>query len=89
MGFSAALFDQARMLHKNDRTNFSVFQHPIYEITGKTLGMVGGSGTIGTAVADVALSVRIIYYVYLNLKSTLFFKASAQNFILIVNLSLG
>jgi len=56
MSFSAALFDQARMLHRNDRTNFSVFQHPIYEITGKTLGMVGGSGTIGTAVADVALS---------------------------------
>lgn len=74
MGFSAALFDQARMLHKNDRTNFSVFQHPIYEITGKTLGMVGGSGTIGTAVADVALSVRIIYYVYLNLNRLYFLR---------------
>jgi glycerate dehydrogenase len=55
MNFGAAIFDQARMLQNNDRRNFKVFQHPIYEITGKTLGMVGGSGTIGTCVADVAL----------------------------------
>ncbi len=55
MNFGAAIFDQARMLHKNDRKNFTVFQHPIYEITGKTLGMIGGSGTIGTCVADVAI----------------------------------
>lgn len=56
MSFSAAMFDQARMLHKNNRSNFTDhFQHPIYEITGKTLGMVGGSGTIGTCVADVAI----------------------------------
>ena len=55
MNFSAAIFDQARMLHNNDRRNFAVFQHPIYEITGKTLGMIGGSGIIGTCVADVAL----------------------------------
>lgn len=55
LNFGAAIFDQARMLHNQDRTNFKVFQHPIYEITGKTLGMIGGSGTIGTCVADVAL----------------------------------
>jgi glycerate dehydrogenase len=56
LSFSAAMFDQARMLHNNDRRNFySFFQHPIYEVTGKTLGMIGGSGTIGTAVADVAI----------------------------------
>ena len=55
MNFGAAMFDQARMLHNNDRRNFTVFQHPMYEITGKTLGMIGGSGTIGTCVADVAL----------------------------------
>lgn len=55
MNFGAAIFDQAKMLHNNDRKNFTVFQHPIYEITGKTLGMIGGSGTIGTCVADVAL----------------------------------
>jgi len=55
MSFSAALFQQAKMLHDGDRTNFSVFQHPIYEITGKTLGLIGGSGTIGTSVVDVAI----------------------------------
>ena len=57
MNFSAAIFDQARMLYKeqNKKTNFKVFQHPIYEITDKTLGLIGGSGTIGTNVMDVAI----------------------------------
>lgn len=57
MNYGAAMFDQARMLYRDgDRKNFTDrFQHPIYEISGKTLGMIGGSGTIGTAVADVAL----------------------------------
>lgn len=55
MNFGAAMFDQARMLHNGDRRNFTVFQHPIYEITGKTLGLIGGSGTIGTCVIDVAI----------------------------------
>lgn len=56
MNFSAAIFPQAKMLHNGDQSNFRVFQHPIYEITGKVLGLIGGSGTIGTAVADVALA---------------------------------
>ena len=55
MNFGAAIFDQARMLCNGDRRNFAVFQHPIYEITGKTLGLIGGSGTIGTCVIDVAI----------------------------------
>mmetsp|Transcript_5896 Transcript_5896/g.9348 ORF Transcript_5896/g.9348 Transcript_5896/m.9348 type:complete len:215 (-) Transcript_5896:243-887(-) len=55
MNFSAAIFQQAEMLHRGDQKNFHVFQHPIYEITGKKLGLIGGSGTIGTAVVDVAL----------------------------------
>lgn len=55
MNFGAAMFEQARMLHRGDRSNFRVFRPAIYEIQGKTLGMVGGSGTIGTCVADVAL----------------------------------
>ena len=55
MNFSAAIFPQAKMLHDGDQSNFKVFQHPIYEITGKKLGLIGGSGTIGTAVIDVAL----------------------------------
>lgn len=55
MSFSAALFAQAKKLNDGDRSNFRVFSHPIYEITGKRLGLIGGSGTIGTAVMDVAL----------------------------------
>ena len=56
MNFSAAMFDQARMLYKEqNRSNFKVFQHPIYEITDKVLGLIGGSGTIGTNVMDVAI----------------------------------
>lgn len=55
MNFGAAIFDQARALHQGDRRNFTVFRHPIYEITGKTLGLIGGSGTIGTCVIDVAI----------------------------------
>ena len=55
MNFGAAIFDQARDLHNGDRRNFTVFQHPIYEITGKTLGLIGGSGTIGTCVIDIAI----------------------------------
>lgn len=57
MNFSAAIFSQARMLYSDQNTiNFKVFQHPIYEINNKILGLVGGSGTIGTAVTDVALA---------------------------------
>ncbi|KAL7513089.1 hypothetical protein ACHAXN_010341 [Cyclotella atomus] len=55
MNFSAAIFPQAKMLHEGNQSNFRVFQHPIYEITSKKLGLIGGSGTIGTAVMDVAL----------------------------------
>jgi glycerate dehydrogenase len=56
MNFSAAMFDQARMIYKEqNKSNFKVFQHPIYEITNKTLGLIGGSGTIGTNVMDVAI----------------------------------
>jgi glycerate dehydrogenase len=59
MSFSAALFSQARILYTSDnknQINFRVFQHPIYEINDKVLGLVGGSGNIGTAVTDVALA---------------------------------
>ena len=55
MNFSAAIFQQAKMLHDGNQSNFRVFQHPIYEITHKKIGLIGGSGTIGTAVIDVAL----------------------------------
>merc|ERR1719410_437069 len=55
MNFSAAMFDQAKMLFEKNHKNFYVFQHPISEINGKTLGLIGGAGTIGTAVADVAI----------------------------------
>jgi glycerate dehydrogenase len=56
MNFSAAIFQQAKKLHDGDQSNFHVFQHQIHEITGKVLGLIGGSGTIGQAVTDVALA---------------------------------
>ena len=64
MNFSAAIFHQARMLRDGDRSNFTVFQHPIREISGKTLGLIGGSGTIGTAVIDVALPLGMHVRIY-------------------------
>lgn len=51
-----AIFEQAKLLQSGDRRNFyGAFSHPIYEITGKTLGLIGGSGTIGRCVCDVAI----------------------------------
>lgn len=67
MNFSAAIFPQAKMLHEGNQQNFHVFQHPIYEITGKKLGMIGGSGTIGTAVTDVAIALGM--YVLISSRS--------------------
>jgi len=56
MNFSAAIFPHARMLYEGNQINFKVFQHPIYEIHSKTIGLIGGSGTIGKAVTEVALA---------------------------------
>ncbi len=56
MNFAMNLFEQQRMLQNNDRSNFNgPFTLPLIELNGKTLGLVGGSGRIGTKVAEIAL----------------------------------
>lgn len=56
MNFAMNLFEQQAMLQRIDRSNFTgPFTLPLMELSGKTLGLVGGSGRIGTRVADIAL----------------------------------
>ena len=57
MNFSVSMFDQQRMLWEDNRANFTgPFTLPLTEINGKTLGLVGGAGRIGTTVAEIALA---------------------------------
>lgn len=57
MNLSVSMFDQQRMLLEGNRANFTgPFTLPLMEINGKTLGLVGGAGRIGSKVADIALA---------------------------------
>jgi glycerate dehydrogenase len=57
MNFSVSMFQQQRMLWNDDRSNFTgPFTLPLREINGKTLGLVGGAGRIGTKVAQIGLA---------------------------------
>jgi glycerate dehydrogenase len=57
MNLSVSMFDQQRMLLRGDRSNFmGPFTLPLMEINGKTLGLVGGAGRIGSKVADIGLA---------------------------------
>jgi glycerate dehydrogenase len=57
MNFSVSMFQQQAMLLNNDRANFTgPFTLPLREINGKTLGLVGGAGRIGTKVAEIGLA---------------------------------
>mmetsp|Transcript_153837 Transcript_153837/g.294956 ORF Transcript_153837/g.294956 Transcript_153837/m.294956 type:complete len:372 (-) Transcript_153837:102-1217(-) len=57
MNFSSSLVAQQRMLCKGDRSNFEkCLQVPHFELGGKTLGLIGGSGGIGSKVADIAVA---------------------------------
>jgi glycerate dehydrogenase len=56
MNLSISMTRQQKMLWSNDRSNFTgPFALPLQEINGKTLGLIGGGGLIGSRVADVAL----------------------------------
>jgi len=56
MNFAMNVFEQQAMLQRSDRSNFTgPFTLPLMELSGKTLGLVGGAGRIGTRVADIAL----------------------------------
>jgi glycerate dehydrogenase len=57
MNMSIHMFEQQAMLQRGDRSNFTgPFTLPLMELNGKTLGLVGGSGLIGSKVADIALA---------------------------------
>lgn len=55
LNFSCSLVPQMRMLQKGNRDNFNkCLQVPHFELQGKTLGLIGGSGGIGSMVSDLA-----------------------------------
>lgn len=57
MNFSVSMFDQQRMLQDGDRSNFTgPFTLPLVELGGKTIGLIGGAGRIGSKVADISLA---------------------------------
>jgi len=55
LNFSCSLVPQMRMLQKGNRDNFTKsLQVPHFELQGKVLGLIGGSGGIGSKVATLA-----------------------------------
>lgn len=55
LNLSCSLVPQMRMLVKGDRDNFTKrLKVPHFELGGKTLGLIGGSGNIGSKVAELA-----------------------------------
>ena len=65
LSLSCSLTQQHRALAAGDDTAFTgALAHPHFEVGGKTLGLVGGAGTIGTAVALIAkaLGMRVLVW---------------------------
>lgn len=57
LNFSCSLVPQMQMLQKGNRDNFTkCLQVPHFELAGKTLGLIGGTGGIGSKVASIAES---------------------------------
>jgi len=55
LNFSCSLVPQMRMLSQGNRDNFTkCLQLPHFELGGKTIGLIGGSGGIGSKVAALA-----------------------------------
>lgn len=55
LNFSCSLVPQMRMLSKGNLDNFTkCLQVPHFELGGKTLGLIGGTGGIGSKVATIA-----------------------------------
>lgn len=63
LNFSCSLTRQVKMLAQGNRDNFSKqLQVPHFELAGKTLGLIAGSGDIGSKVAAIAetLGMKVI-----------------------------
>lgn len=63
LNFSISLVPQMRKLQKRDREFFSSnLKPPLFELAGKTIGLIGGSGGIGSKVAILAeaLGMKVI-----------------------------
>ncbi len=57
LNLSASMAAQQRMLDAGNYDNFTChLQVPHFEVSGKTLGLIGGSGAIGSEVMKVALA---------------------------------
>ncbi|KAH8095555.1 hydroxypyruvate reductase [Aureococcus anophagefferens] len=61
LAFSASIYEQRRRLQAGDRRHFedmdaNIGTMPHFELAGKTLGLVGGNGAIGTRVGQLALA---------------------------------
>lgn len=58
LNFSVSMFQQQHMLRcEKNRANFTgPFTLPLHEVNGKVLGLVGGSGRIGSTVAQIGLA---------------------------------
>ena len=55
LNFSCSLIPQQRSLYRGDTTNFTTcLTFPHFELAGKTLGLIGGRGNIGSQVAALA-----------------------------------
>ncbi|CAE8643896.1 unnamed protein product [Polarella glacialis] len=60
LNFSCSMVPQQRMLMKGDKSNFTKhLQVPHFEAGGKTLGLIGGGGTIGSKVTEIALTLGL------------------------------
>ena len=60
LNFSSSIVRQHRALARGDRAHFDSFAalgaYPHFELTGKTIGLIGGTGAIGAKVAEIAKS---------------------------------
>eukprot|EP00808_Paulinella_micropora_P018919 g17644.t1 len=54
LDLSASISLQAKMLARGDRANFHSWKLPLFELSGKTLGLVCGTGSIGMQTAKLA-----------------------------------